>query len=300
LIRLRTRLAAIAFAVIAPATITACGGSSAPNFDPQKVVHQTFSNPKSIDSGNVDISLSAQGPTGSFDAAISGPFQGSKNPTQFPQFDLTGKLSGSGAGTPSISFEGGLTVTKDAAFVSYQGTAYQVPSALFDRLKALYGLAARQGGGSSASTNASSFFKRVGIDPAKWLTNVQAAGTSDIGGVTTDHVSGDADIPKVAHDLGKIARAVNGGQVSASGINRLQQVLKSANLDLYSGADDKLLRKLSISLQIAQGSQSGTVDFSITLTHVNEPQTISPPPNPQPIPRSFLNRIRALSATGAL
>lgn len=297
--RLRTGLAAIGIALV-PLIIAACGSSSGSSFNAQQVVHKTFSNPKSIDSGNMDITLSAQGSQGSFDASITGPFQGSKDKTQLPQFDLTGKLSGSGSGTPALSFEGGLTVTANDAFVSYQGTAYKVPTALFDQFKTLYAQAAQQN--SSSSGSASSFFDQLGIDPSKWVTNVKADGTSDIGGATTDHVTGEADIPKIVSDLKKITGAVPGASVNSSGLDQLQQQLKSATIDLYSGSDDHLLRKLAVSLDIAGsgGSSGGSVDFAITLNDVNKPQTISAPSNPQPVPRSILQQIKGLSALGSL
>src|SRR4051812_23159329 len=118
LTRLRTRLAAIALAALVPAAVAACGSSSSrsgSDVGPKQVLHQTFSNPNSITSGKLNVSLAAnvQGSqSGSFSASIDGPFEGSSDKTQFPQLDLSAKVSGSGAGSPSISFEGALIATK--------------------------------------------------------------------------------------------------------------------------------------------------------------------------------------------
>ena len=74
--RMRTRMAAIALAAMLPVTIAACGGgSSSSNVDPNKVLHETFSNPKSISSGKLDLSLTGnvQGSqSASFNASING------------------------------------------------------------------------------------------------------------------------------------------------------------------------------------------------------------------------------------
>jgi hypothetical protein len=306
LTRIRTRFAAIALAVLAPATIAACGGSSSPSFNPQTVLHQTFNNPKSISSGNLAATMNAQGGQGSFALTVNGPFQGTKgNTSQLPQFDFTAKVTGSGGAAQSINFEGGLTVTQSAAYVSYLGTAYQVPSQLFSQFKTAYLQAAqatKASGGSS--NNSSSLLKRLGIDPSTWLTNVKADGTTDIGGVTTDHISGDADIGAIASDLGKIEQSVPGAQaqgLNSSGINQLKSEIKSAHIDVYSGADDHLLRKLALSLDISPPTGSGgTVNLAVTLTNVNQAQTIKAPPNPQPVPKPILRRIEGLSALGAL
>src|SRR5436190_5852200 len=126
--RPRTRLAAIALAALVPATVAACGGSSSSSSssaDPQQVLHETFSNPKSITSGKLGVDLAATvegSQSGNFSASIDGPFQGSTDKTQFPQLDLSAKVSGSGGGSPSISFEGALIATKTNAYVEYQGT----------------------------------------------------------------------------------------------------------------------------------------------------------------------------------
>ena len=69
-------MAAIALAAMLPVTIAACGGgSSSSNVDPNKVLHETFSNPKSISSGKLDLSLGIFRRGGPF---IGGPARGRK------------------------------------------------------------------------------------------------------------------------------------------------------------------------------------------------------------------------------
>lgn len=294
---IRTRVAAIALAAALPATIAACGGgssSTASNESPQQVLKETFSNPKSITSGKLDInvSASAQGSqSGSFTANISGPFQGSSQKGVLPQLDLTAKVSGQASGTPGINFEGGLVATKSNAYVEYQGQAYQVPTQAFDQFKTAYAQQAQSQG--SSGSNASSVFKRFGIDPATWLTNEKNEGTADVAGTSTIHISGDADVAKIVGDLAKVAESVPGAQaqgISPSQLGQVKNFVKTAHIDVYSGESDHLLRKLDATLAFTPPSSAQTsgvssvnLDFSLTLSDVNQPQTISAPQGAKPI-----------------
>jgi len=286
----------IAIAILVPATMAGCFGSSGGGSeDPQQVLTDTFNNDTKVTSGHLNLSLSgsAEGTTsGTFSASLDGAFQSDPNDTSaFPQLDLTAKVAGSGAGQ-SINFEGGITATQDAAFVTYQGQAYEVPSATFDQLKQSYSAQAQAATSSQSSSNASSILKDLGIDPTTWLTNVTNEGDADVAGTATTHIHGDADVGKILSDFASAAQNIPGA--SAQGLNpstlqQAQQFVKNASVDIYSGKDDHVLRKLEVSLDItppASASTSGVtgvkVDFSITLSDVNQPQTITAPSNAKP------------------
>ncbi len=293
--RLRLPFIAIALALLVSAFVAACGSSSSNSEDPQQALKETFNNPKKITSANLDLSVSADvsgSQSGNFTAAVTGPFQSSEDKTKFPQLDLTAKVSGQGSGTPGISFEGGLIATDTDAFVEYQGQAYQVPSSLFQQFAAQYAAQQRAAQAAGGSSNGSSVLKQFGIDPATWLTNVSNEGTADVGGVTTIHISGDADVAKIIGDFGKIAQQLPSSTGTLPSTDQLKQVedaVKTAHIDVYTGEDDHLLRKLAITLDIAPpaGTASGisdvSIDFSITLNDVNQPQTITAPQNAKPL-----------------
>jgi hypothetical protein len=292
--RIRTLVAVLAIAIPIPAAVAGCGGgSSSSSEDPQQVLHETFSNPTKITSGNLDISVSgaAQGTqSGNLSASITGPFQADPNdPTAFPQLDLTAKVTASGAGQ-NISFDGSAIATKDNAYVEYQGQAYEVGTTLFKQFTKAYSQSAAQQQGQGQS--AGSVLQQFGIDPSKWLTNVTNDGETDVGGTTTIHVHGDANVPQIASDLGKVAQQAPGGtaqSLSQSQIKQLTSAVKDATVDVYSGKDDHLLRKLALSLTIAPPASTGSpvssvnVDFSVTLSDVNQPQTITAPQGAKPI-----------------
>ena len=289
--RIRTAVAVLAIALPVPAAVAGCGGGDEGGTeDPQQVLDQTFNNPERISSGNVDIALdaSAEGAqSGSVNASIAGPFQGDPNdPTAFPQFDLTADLSASGAGQ-TFGFNGSLIATQDNAYVEYQDQPYEIGSSIFQQFKSAYARSAQQA--QAGQQQSGSVLKQFGIDPKTWVTNVTNEGDEDVEGTDTIHIHGDADVSKIFSDIGKLAQQAPGGttSVTPAQLNQIKNAVQDATVDVYSGADDHLLRELAISLTIAlpPGAQvsSVDVDFSITLGEVNEQQTISAPSGAKPI-----------------
>jgi hypothetical protein len=291
LTRIRTAVAVLAIALPIIAIVAGCGGGSdSNNEDPQQVLDQTFNNPTKITSGKLDLSIdgSAEGQqSGNFSATISGPFQTDPNDkTSLPQLDLTANVSGSQGG-PSISFDGALIATKDNAYVEYQNQAYEVGTAAFQQFAQAYAKAAKQ----NQANGSSSGFSQFGIDPKTWLTNVSNEGTTDVNGTSTIHIHGDADIGKIVTDLQKVSKQTSGStqQISPDQLKQLTDAVQTASVDVYSSEDDHLLTKLALSLSIAPPSSAGAtvskldVNFSLTLSDVNQPQTITAPSNPKPI-----------------
>jgi hypothetical protein len=274
-----------------PAALAGCfGGSSSPS--PEDILHETFSNPNHITSGNIDVSLDvqAQGQQGgNLQAKLSGPFQGNAgDTTQFPQFDLSASATGQVAGK-DIHFQAGATATSDSAFVQYQNQEYAVPKQLFDSFKQSYTQQAQQAQASGSSSG--SPFGQLGIDPASWVTNLSQEDDQDVGGVTTYHLHGDIDVGKLLSDIGAIAQSVPGASTQGIDPQQLQAAaafVQNATIDVYSGKDDHILRKLDLALTITPpgglgGVSSATVHLTIQLTGVNESQTISAPQNAKPL-----------------
>ena len=292
--RIRARVAIITLIAVLPAALAGCGGGGGGggSEDPNQVLDQTFNNPTKVTSGNLGINLDATAEgsqSGSLTATIDGPFQGdTSNLTTFPQLDLTAKISASGAGQ-SFSFDGGLIATKDNAYVDYQGQAYEVGSSVFQQFKTAYEQSAKKAKSGQGNQSAS-FLGQLGIDPKTWLTNVSNEGDESVDGQDTIHIHGDANIDQIVSDLSKIAQQTPGGTghaLTPSQLNQVKSAVQDASVDVYSGTDDHLLRKLSLSLSIAPPASSGVssvkVDFSVTLSNVNETQTITAPSGAKPI-----------------
>jgi hypothetical protein len=290
--RSRPQLAAalaLAFALL----LGACGGGGNDE-DPRQVLHQTFSNPTPIRSGTFDLDLrietSGGQEAGKFEAKLGGRFQG-QGPGRLPKFDFDVSLSGEG-GSQTFSGSGGLTSTGQSAFVKYQGTEYAVPQALYDQFVTTYAqLQSRNGANSSAG-----LLQALDIDPSNWLSDLKNDGTEDIEGSKTIHISGQANVAQLVEDLKAIAkRAGSAANVNPTEFNRLEDTVQSGEIDVNSGEDDKLLRRLQVEVDLKPPADtpgapdSVTVFFQLNLAGVNRPQTIQAPANAQPL-KNLLGR----------
>lgn len=288
------------------AAIAGCGDSDQ---DPQEVLDATFNNDATVSSGVLDISVDASaGDQGSFDASLSGPFQGVEgDPTALPQLDLTATVSGEGAGQ-SVNFDGGLTITDDNIFVEYGGQAYEVGSDTFNQLKDSIEASAGQAEESDTGDAAASFqagceqaIEAQGGDASAcdfelsgWFTNLTNDGTEDLDGASVVHISGDVDVAQMLDDLVGLAQSVPGaeGQVDQAQVDQVSEAISEASFDIYSGEDDNILRKLDFNVSVDPSAIEGgaavpveSVDlgFSVGISDVNEEQTIEGPSDAQPI-----------------
>lgn len=317
--RIRTLVAALVIALPIPAALAGCGssGSGSNNEDPTQVLKETFKNPKQVNSGVLDLSLDGSaGSAGNVSAKLSGPFQGTADASHLPQVQLTASASGEVAGQ-SFSFDGGLTITSDNIYVTYKGQAYELGTKVFDQLQSQVAQNASQNqqqsgqGFSQACTQA---VKQAGgnanvcdIDFTSWLTNVNNDGIDSVDGTDTIHVSGDANIKQIVSDISRIAEQLQGTtdqRFDPTQLKQLEPAVKSATIDVYSGEDDKLLRKFDFHLTLDLSALPGgsalpvsTVDgtFSSTVSDLNSTQTITAPSNPKP-----LSALQGLSDLGGL
>jgi hypothetical protein len=164
-----------------------------------------------------------------------------------------------------------------------------VPQELFDRFATTFTNLREQ----DDRKQGPGFFERLGIDPRTWLAEVENEGTEEIEGTDTIHVSGSADVRTLLEDLQRVARKA-GPEVqplTEQQIAEAEDSVKTAELDVYSGSDDRVLRRLSatIELEPAEDVENApdkiTLDFSLTLSEVNDPQEIEAPAETEPLAR---------------
>jgi hypothetical protein len=313
----RIQVAIAALILVLVAGVAGCGGDSGSSEDPSQVLDETFNNPDRIDSGVLDLRLEGSaGSQGSLSAELSGPFQGVSETSQIPQLEWTGSIDAKGP-EGSLNADGGLTITQDNAYVTYQGQAYEVGERVFKQLQSRYqeANAQQEDDGQSFTQACEQAVEQGGgdtsvcdVNPADWLTNLTNEGTESVGGTDTIHISGDADVKRMLTDVVRIAEQFPGASASGFSPDQLDQVepaVKSATVDVYSGEDDKLLRKLDLQLTLDPSELGGgaipissvDVTFSVEFSDVNSSQTISAPENPQPISKLG---IKGLGPLGSL
>jgi hypothetical protein len=279
------------FAALAAAfALSACGGDDGgdSDADPETVLQETFENDETLQSGvfdfNLEIGAEGEG-GGNVEIALNGPFQGGGD--GIPEFDVSGDLT---AETPQgdLDFTGGLISTGDAAFINFQDTDYQVPQELFDQFATTFEQIQAQGEGGDKNAT---LLQRLGIDPTNWLTGLENEGTEDVEGDEAVHITGTADVPKLLEDVQRIAEQAGpaADEITPDQLRDVEDSIRSAEFDVYSGVDDSLLRKLTATLDVAppEGTpgapDSVSVDLSLTFSEVNEEQSISAPENTEPL-----------------
>ena len=306
-------LSVFAALVALSAAFAACGGGGSD--DPQTVVEEATL--KGVESGklNLAVDLNVQGKKGGkVNVAVSGPFQ-SESEAEYPELDLTFSSKGS-LGGKDLNREGGLTLLgNDKAYVAYEGTEYEVDSTTFSFVKSML---KQQSGEQGKSSEITACQDAAGeLELSDFVENLKSDGSAEVGGTSTTKVSGDLDATSAVEAVSTLIEDPKcSEQLSAAGPlpsaaeldkakSTVQDSLKSAHVDLYVG-DDHIVRRIvaQATIEPPKSSKSGAkrveVDLDMTLTGVNEEQTISAPAKSKPLSDLFLKLgINPLELLGA-
>ena len=184
---LLTIIATLALAAVA----AGCGGDggSGGSDDAEALLDKAFA--KEVDSADLKIDMSAdlegvQQLSGPISLTIEGPYK-SQGKEKLPLFDWDISAQGSGQ-----SFSGGLVVTADNAFVEFQGTNYEVGTELFKSYTDQLEAQTAQGPQS---------LKALGVDPASWLDDPEVEDGQEIGGDSTQVITGDVNVERAVKDF---------------------------------------------------------------------------------------------------
>jgi len=193
-LRFRTTCGLLAAALVILA-LAACG-SSGNSSGAASLLRQTFSGKHTVNSGNINVSLSLN-PSGSstlkgpLSLGFGGPFS-SLGTGKLPKSNFTVSFSALGR-RGSL----GILSTGTAGYVTVSGTSYQLPAATFRQLESSFSsLTSSSGGGSGSGALA-----RLGIDPLHWLVNPTVVGNESVGGANTTHIRAGIDVGKLLDDL---------------------------------------------------------------------------------------------------
>lgn len=272
--RLQVALPALVIAVLlAAVAVVGCGGGGddqTSDASATELVNATFTGDTSIRSGKLTLGLDAdvQGVAKPVSLKLSGPFESSDSKTELPKFAFDLSVTTSGA-TQSV----GATSTGDKGFLSYAGTDYAVPDDLFKQFADGYRKSAQENDQQGQAPSLTS----LGIDPLKWLTDPRKVGETDVGGTKTVHLTAGIDVPKLLADVktaaDKVGSASGQGRLSDTDVDELAKSVKSAKVDIYTGAEDEKLRKFVLDLQLSTGHVKLTLQFD----DLNQPQEITAP-----------------------
>jgi hypothetical protein len=296
----------LVIALLSLGLLAGCGGGSGDKADSSTDVNQllkdTFSGKKDIKSGKLDLALNADSGGQSFAVKVTGPFE-SQGSGKLPKLDIDASLEGGGQ-----SFQAGITSTGDQGFVSYGGTDYAVPPAVFQQFKSGFEQSTKQNG-----NNGNQSLATLGIDPTKWLTNAKNEGNAKVGDTDTVKITGDVDVPKLLDDVNTALQKIKslGGaqaaqlpdQLSAQDKQQAEDAIKDLNVEIYTGADDKILRRMVVTMKLdvpqsAGGSaQSANLKLDFQLQDLNEGQDIKAPENTKPL-SELMSKLQGLGIPG--
>jgi hypothetical protein len=282
--------------------VAACGGESGgSSADARQVVKQTFVGQKRVDSGKLDLSVTAKLRATGLAASqlkepivlrMSGPFQ-SRGDNELPAMDLVLTATGSGQ-----DFSAGAISTGTKGYVSFQGKPYNVPSDVFGQFKSGFERQQRQ---DKRRSNLD--LSALGIDPQNWLQNPKNEGEEKVGGAATTHVSSDVNMDALLNDVDDLLKRADKLDLSRQQLQQLpkglttanrrelKDAIKKARVDIWTGKDDKTLRRLDLQVTFvlppklqeqAQGVQGGDIKLTLAISDVNQKQEIKPPANPRP------------------
>lgn len=309
--RILRHLLPLAILVAAATGLVACGGGdgeASTNTDVNTLLDKTFSGKKEVKSGKLDLALKLNvsggdsGVSGPIDVRLRGPFE-SQGQTKLPKFDLD--LEASGAGQ---NIKAGVESTGDKGFVNFDGQEYALSNEVFQQFKQGYEQAAAKGESSKGKDELS--LASLGIDPRKWLTNPTNAGEAKVGDTDVIRITGGVDVGKLLDDinaaLGKagslgLSNEELPSKLTAEQKRQVEEGIKDVKVEIATGKDDTILRRLKVDLKAEDPKGDGKADVSLDLQllDLNEGQDFPEPKNTKPFDE-LLGKFGGLGLGGVL
>ncbi|HEY5260752.1 MAG TPA: hypothetical protein VIJ33_01415, partial [Solirubrobacteraceae bacterium] len=253
---------ALLAAISSICVLSACGGTSG---SAQSLLNDTFSSPRQIESGNVNLSV-VLGPAGSSTSSkslavrLSGPFENTAA-GKLPRFKL--QLGFTAAGHP---LQAGATSTGSALYVNLAGTWFSTPQSTYTALQQSYAQATKR----ASTAKVRSTFSSLGIEPGHWLSEPAEVGTTTIDGVPTIHLTASVNVSGFLADLSKLSQAgsalglssssaPDGSLLTPSAVSELAKSITATHVDIYTGKSDHMLRRLEFSATVSSTAQTKSI-----------------------------------------
>ena len=264
--------------VAACALLAGCAGGGGESAD--EVLSETAAKLGEIRSGtlHVDLRLEPRGPTGTkpFGFALDGPFSlGGSTPLPKANVQYT-QTSGDESATVTVISTG------SKAYIRIGENTYELPPEQSAQLR-----------GAAGQLRAGSGLGEFAID--EWIEDAEVDDGGEVGGAETDHVQAELDVVAAVRDLSALARQLgqNVPQLGDRDAERLADSVRSSRFEVYTGKDDRLLRRLELEvdfgLDVPRELRSALGDlvgarllFELGVDDPNEPVSVPVPANPLP------------------
>ena len=207
---------------------------------------------------------------------LDGPFRAAGGPTELPDLDMTFRAEGAGQ-----ELSGRVILTRENAWVEYQGTTYEVGEELW--AQALETVETPQPGAPES-------FAEAGIDPIDWIDDAETDGEEEVGGTPTTKVSARLDLEAMLRDFNDLVTDPE-SRIPESAFDQLDDVVEDVDFEAWVGEDD-IWRRISAESDFevpeddrdgAGGLESGRVELDMQLAEPNAPVEIEGPAAARPI-----------------
>jgi hypothetical protein len=208
-----------------------------------------------------------------------------------PALDWDGKLSAGGQTFPTR-----ITAIDGDVYVDFQGLSYQVEPEMLDMLPF--------GHGENSAKQGTMSLKSLGIDPSDWLTNAKVEDGEDIGGASTQLITGTvdkqavlddvakaADSPKVQDQIEKSKGAVEGlPELNDETLDKVADAVEKVDVEVNVDSDGYARRvyatlrfKMPESIENA-AFEGGEISFELVFDKIGGVTVnVAPPANPRPL-----------------
>ena len=168
-----------------------------------------------------------------------------------------------------------------------EGRAYELPEARLAGLRA-----------TDAPEEQGSGLQRLEV--AKWARDPEVADAGQLDGVAVQRVTSVVDVPRAIADIVAVGNQLGAGEdqvlrpLDADGARRLERAVRSSRLEVITGKEDRLLRRLRLDvtfaagdlgdLQSALGPLAGSrLHLEIDLVGFNRRVEVQAPAAPRPL-----------------
>jgi hypothetical protein len=264
-----------------------CGGGDDGGTDegPRSLLMQAAS--KRIDSGVIRMRAAADIPGfpilgDKLLVTAAGPFAMQASGTPAVDWDVVLRAGGQ-------TFPAKLTSTDGKGYVDFQGLSYEISPEMFGGLPQV-------SGGRAPS------LKSMGIDPGRWLKRQRVEEGEDIGGDSTQLVTGTVDERAVLEDVAKAAdepevrdRIGQGEgpwklpEIDAESLDRIAEAIDDAKVEVNVDEDGYARRVFaSLSFTVPKdvedaAFEGGAVSFELVLEEIGARVDVVPPTDPRPL-----------------
>jgi hypothetical protein len=255
------------------AFLAGCGGSESA----QDALAETASNLEEIRSGTMSFEYSASGEDGpEVGVQVEGPFDfDSGGPLPAAELEVTQFAGSRRSSTTFIS-------TGDKAFLRLGEQTFELQAEML------------QGAGGGDGGNGDLGELEIG----DWFLEPELSGGGDVGGAETDRIRSRLDVVAALNDFLAAAdafAAVDLPAIEGPSAQNIENAVRSAVVEVWTGTDDRLLRRLVLEVELelagsgelreALGQLAGAqLRLELGISNPNEPVTVEAPMDAVPYP----------------